>query len=662
MKKDPILENIQKPLDQITDEDTIVKRLCVMLGEAEEGAAPNIRDARRNWHFVHGNHFLDEGPNNDWVVNESNPYWRTRLQRDILTPVVTTAAAVLHKLRPRTVVEADFPGENVVAYHEGQHIQLPIEGSTAAGQLQRIIESEWTARNEEILQAELLLDVIVQGMAWRTYVPIQKYHSWKVMPKLLDISQVLGDPDGCDLMNFEDFKYIAICEMMDVADIERIYHVKEKDFAGDRDNSEGGGFPVDDYGFFRDYEYRQNTRETGVFRREIKTQRRKYPVHTIYYNQGCPDVFSYGKKPPKALKFPLGRQMTLINKKKLVNDIHNPYWHKKFPLTCYQSTPLPHKNYGMSDISKLIPVQEMVNILQNMIVTNAIVLGVPQWMVEDGAVENTDLTNEAGAIIRVRQGALSQGRVQRLDPRQSTDDLYSNLRDLQQHAQEDLGDLTEALQGKAVSSNPSGVLQNSALSAALTKHGFRAQMLDCGHQRAADIETSMIQQYLHTDIRMLQDMKDAGELMEMNLAVRELFYDVKTESQADLPHNPQARLNLATHWLQIGMMDAKEYRLFTGMKVRPELEKMLDQASKFFMPLVPLQEQAKIRLELEIARLQERLAQAGIDPAPSADAAIGGGSQPLALSSPTGRSGEEISGIGPENSAGPAGSPEQRPL
>ena len=184
--------------------------------------------------------------------------------------------------------------------------------------------------------------------------------------------------------------------------------------------------------------------------------------------------FSYGEEPPKSLKFPLGRQMTLINKKKLVNDIHNPYWHKKFPLTCYQTMPLPHRNYGMSDVSRLIPVQESVNILQNMILANAIVLGVPQWIIEDGQIDDDDITNQPGAIIHARQGALSSGAFQRLEPRQSSDDLYSNLRDLQQHAQEDLGDVTEALQGKAVSSNPSGVLQNSALSAALNKHGFRS--------------------------------------------------------------------------------------------------------------------------------------------------------------------------------------------
>ena len=460
-------------------------------------------------------------------------------------------------------------------------------------------------------------------------------------------------------MNFEDFKFIAICEMMDVADIERIYHVSESEFARGPDKNENDPHgTTHETGLFREYTWEQKN-QRGVFERIAKRERRKYPVYTIYYHQGCPDVFSYGAAPPKSLNFPLGRQMTLINKKKLVNDIHNPYWHKKFPLTCYQRFPLPHRNFGMSDISQMVPVQKMVNILQNMILANAIVLGVPQWIVEDGMVDEGEITNEPGAIIHTRPGALSSGAFQRLDPRQSSDDLYSNLRDLQVHGQEELGDQTEAIQGKAVTSNASGILQNTALGAALTIRGFEAQMLDASHKRHTGIEFSMIQQYIHIDEHLLMEQHEMGEYLEMNLAIRELFYDVNVESQANLPHNPQARLNWATHMLQMGFFDAEEFRLFTGMKVRPELEEILHNASQFFMPLVPLEMQAQIRLDLELAKLKERLARFGVE-----------GGQTLATQGdraaeqmyPAGRTGEESSGLGTPAGAGPAGNANARPL
>ena len=93
------------------------------------------------------------------------------------------------------------------------------------------------------------------------------------------------------------------------------------------------------------------------------------------------------------------------------------------------------------------------------------------------------------------------------------------------------------------------------------------------------------------------------------------------------------------------------------MKVRPELERMLQEAGEFFMPMVPLELQAQIRLDYELAKLREKLAEKGIEPASAQGE--GGGTE---ASNPAGRSGEEISGLGPGSSSGPAGSPEQRPL
>jgi len=293
-----------------------------------------------------------------------------------------------------------------------------------------------------------------------------------------------------------------------------------------------------------------------------------------------------------------------------------------------------------------------------MILMNAITLGVPQWMVEEGAMDFVDITNEAGAIIPVKPGMLAAGAVQRLDPRQSPDDLYANLRDLQTHAQEDIGDLTEAIQGKAVTSNASGVLQNSALGAALTEKGFQAQMMDHGHQRAATIETSMVQQFMTIDTQTLLQDKERGELLEMNLAIRELFYDVKVESNADLPHNPIARIEFATSMLSLGIFDVKEFVLFLGLHPRPELMMQLEQASEFFMPAIPHEQQSQIRLELEMAKMRMQEAQAGI-PAEGGAPAGGGGESIGTQAPPVGRtSGETVSGGG----TAAAGNPNQRPL
>ena len=655
----PILDNTEKPIDQIRGSDDLLTALRKAIYEAEEAAAPHISDSKRNYQYIRGNHFIRKSGGGDWIADTRNPYWRLRLRRDIINPVVSTSLAVLHKLKPKMIVEADYPGEPVTAYHDGQHIPLPIDGHIAASQLQRAVEAEWSRRSEEALQAEILLETMISGVAFRTFMPIiDETGRVSIQPRLLDRSQFLGDPRGTDICNFSDFKYIIIEQWWDVADIERIYGVKERSFAQGAGDSE---YEPSDVGMYRrQYQFRDGER-MGQKYRETTMNRRVYPVHTIFYNQGSPDVIAYGNKPPKALRYPLGREMVVVNRAKVVVDRHNRYWHGKFPVSSYFTMPMPHMATGFSDVSPLIEIQNMVNILQNMVVTNAMALGVPQWMAEEGTVSNGDLTNEPGAIINVAPGALGRGAIQRLEPGTIGGEIYTILRDLQAYGMEDLGDVSDALQGKSLGSNASGVYANTLLGAALTKQGFRAQMLDQGHRRSAWLELMMMQQFMHVDEGWLMRNKDMGELLDMNLAMRELFFDVKVESQSQLPHNPQARINLAAELLGLGIFDIKEFLLFTGLQARPELEKILSDASEFFMPGVPNEMQAQIRLELEIARMKMVEQNGGGDPAAGQNNALT--AQPNAGSgNPAGNTGEQISGIGPGSSSGPAGSPDQRVL
>jgi len=664
MNEYPVITKQEKPIDQLQNEEDLVKALRCAISEAEEAAAPFISESNRNYQYVRGNQFIRRANNGDWVTDNRNPYWKLRLRRDIINPVISTSLPVLHKLRPKMLIEADFPGEPVVAFLQGQHIPLPIEGAMAASQLQRVMDAEWTRRSEEILQAEVLLETMISGVAFRTYMPVfDEMGSIRIRPYLLNRCQFLGDPRGTDLANFSDFKYVVIEQWWDVADIERIYRVKERSFARGPGDTE---YEYEDSGIFRrQYQFRDGDR-VGQKHRETTMKRRMYPVHTIFYNQGSPDVISYGKRPPKALRYPLGREMVLVNRQKLVGDRHNRYWHGKFPITAYLTMPMPHMQTGFSDVSPLVEIQNIVNVLQNMIVTNAMALGVPQWMAEDGAVDTGDLTNEPGAIINVRPGALGRGAVQRLEPGTIGSEIYTILRDLQAYGMEDLGDVSDALQGKSLGSNASGVYANTLLGAALTKQGFRAQMLDSGHRRSAWLELMMMQQFFHVDEEFLRRNHDMGELLHMNLAMRELFFDVKVESQSELPHNPQARINLAAQLLAMGIFDVKEFLLHTGLHTRPELERILHDASEFFLPAIPAEMQSQIRLELELAKLRQAQAEQGLPvgqegQAPVAGAAGGApGGQPPVV--PAGRSGEEISGIGPGASAGVAGSPNQRVL
>ena len=646
----PIMAPPDKPIDQIENMEDLEKALRLAIGEAEEAAAPYISEANRNWQYVRGNQFIQKAGNGDWVSDNRNPYWRLRLRRDIINPVVSTSLPVLHKLRPKVLVEADFPDEPVVAYENGQHTPLPITGAEAAGQLQSALKSEWDRRAEEALQAEVILEAMVSGAAFRTYMPvIDETGIVRVKPVLLNRSQFLGDPRGSDITNFSDFKYIVIEQWWDVADIERIYGIKESSFA--RGPGDSDTFDANDTGMYRkQYQYR-DTNRMGVRQLETSMKRRLYPVHTVFYNQGSPDVISYGKKPPKSLRYPLGREMVMVNRQKIVGDRHNRYWHGKFPITSYTTMPMPFLPTGFSDVSPLIEIQNIVNILQNMVVTNAMALGVPQWLVEDNAVDTGDLTNEPGAIITVKPGKLGMNAVQRMEPGTIGGEIYTILRDLQAYGMEDLGDVSDALQGKSLGSGASGVYANTLLGAALTKQGFRAQMLDMAHKRSAWIELMMMQQFMHVEERYIRRNHDLGELIHMNLAMRELFFDAKVESQAELPHNPQARINLGAELFAMGIYDLEEFIQFTGLPARPKLRQTLRQASQFFMPAVPIETQAQIRTELELAKLRLEQANQGLPPGGAGNAGQGQGS-----GAPAAQGGQVGPGIGP-SSTGIAGSP-----
>ena len=271
----PVIGPTEKPIDQIKNEEDLVKALRMAIGEAEEAAASSISESNRNYQYIRGNQFIRRANNGDWITDTRNPYWKLRLRRDIINPVVSTSLPVLHKLRPKLMVQADHPGEPVVAYINGQHIPLPITGDEAAGQLQRAVEAEWSRRHEEILQAEVLLETMISGVAFRTYMPvIESSNVVRVRPYLLSRSQFLGDPKGTDLATFSDFKYIIIEQWWDVADIERIYNISEKSFAkGPGDDS----YEPDDTGIYRrQYRFREGD-QMGVKRKETTMTRRVIP-------------------------------------------------------------------------------------------------------------------------------------------------------------------------------------------------------------------------------------------------------------------------------------------------------------------------------------------------------------------------------------------------
>lgn len=559
-----------KSFDRITAEDDILEVFKTMKGEAEEKVSQRASIIKRNRMTYMGHHYL-RPKDNDWEVDDQAPSWRLRVTRDLVGPMVETLRPILMRGVPKYEIEADFGWmQSVIVSAEGQEVSVPgVTDADLAQRLESILEADHEFRGEGVEVAKLLCDVLVGGTAYRKVVYNKERN--RVELPILDFENVLPDPFGT-LTNFEDHKYVIIKTEMDAADIERRFGVKEEDFGSDDEMTEGTGLVRRVTSFMRG--------KTGNMSTDEKWKRKRYPVYELFYREAAPELGIETDKPMKSLKYPSGRVTVVINEKKVVYDRPNHYWHGEFPVVCYVGSPMPHQLFGKSDVDTLVPMQNATNVLYNMVVANALLSANNQWIYEEGALAAEEITNQPGLMIPVSPGKMDA--IQRLDPARLPNDVFNMVKELEEFGRADITGVQDVLMGKEPTASSSGVLANTLQSAALTRQGFKMQSLDQSYRRQARLELGLVQQFADLqDPRYLKGegfrRMDAGEWMMWSEAMRDLVYDVKVESQSDIPHNLTARLNFAMQLLEIGVYDITEFLDFTGLKVRPELKQMLVQ-------------------------------------------------------------------------------------
>lgn len=563
-----------KSFDSIRSEDDILEAFRVLKSESEEACGPRWRQMRKNMLVYKGSHYLKD-VDDDVAIDERVPGHRFRISRDLIGPIIETLRPILMRGYPKYFVEADFPFMQAsIGVNE---VEVPIPGVTdgdLAQRLQTMLSAEHESRNEGIQIAELLVDVLVGGTAYRKviYDPVKN----RVNLPILHPEDVLPDPYGTRV-DLTDHKYVITRMDMDVSDIERIYRIKERDFAG----GEEGSYETDN-GILNTV-----SKVTNYFRnsnnnleKATNFKRVRYPVYELYYNEATPEVNMQADKPPKSLKYPNGRMITIVNERKVVVDRANPYWHREFPVVVYQANPMPHQFFGKTEIDQLVTVQEAVNILYNMVIANAMLAGNNQWMYEEGALLAEDVTNQPGLMIPVSQGSIAGKRIERLSPAPISQDVFMLMKEMETYGRSDMAGVQDVMLGTA-KSGTSGVLANSLQAAALTRQSFKMVSLDESYRRQARLEIYLMQQfYEYEDPRMTQQW-GSGEWLLWSEGMRDLLWDVKVESQADLPHNVTARINYAIQLLQLGVYDLEEFLSFTGLKVRPELRDKIRQTVGF---------------------------------------------------------------------------------
>ena len=638
-----------RPMDKLSDQKDLVRAFTQAIYESREASKSEIAETDRNWQYYFGQHYL-RNVGGQWMPDKSGGD-KMRIQRDIIQLAVDALRPILVKMRPHILCLATYPNEDANLELSGNRSH-PIQGlknSDVAAFLTEALLREHRRRHEDILLSELILEVMITGQAYRVILPVERPGFGTALePKLYPRARVFLDPNGTRLADFKDFKYVAFEDDMDANEIYQNYGVRERDYTqkSDQESSrvdrEGGLFQ----GVTRFRRYGRQVKE------EFNYERRIYKVHTGYFNEAASELVAYHETPQK-LKYPFGRQLVMINEQLIVVDQPNPFWHGDYPVTCYQSLPVPHIARALSECGKLIDVQKGLNILMNALIGNSLLGNNPKLLYEEGSFNPIDLQTGPGGTVRVSQDALRNNRIEWLKPPPTDRGAYNLLKDMENYGKEDVAGVTAALQGQELSAGSSGVYANSLQSASMTGPTFRIQQLDAGHHRNARQEIECLQQFVDWREVYYQELHDMHQYHPMmSDAIRDLYYRVEYESQAELPHNPIARHNLYFNMYVEGIIDLEEYVQKAHISMRPELREKLRQGSlENFMPGVP----RDFRLQLMAQKAQAE-AQAG-----ALGSQMGGGGQP------GGGGGNEtlIAGKDAENrraEGGIAGDPNQRAL
>lgn len=563
-----------RSLDVLTTEDDVLDAVNAMIAEGEEAAAPRVSEVQRNYKMFLGEHYLIEGSDGEWEIDDDNDDFRFRIKRDIIKQMVDALLPILMRGRPEYLVEADFPDQPALL--DGRPIPN-LTDRDLGRHWNTILEAMHEQRQEGITIAELLVDVLIAGIGLRTVMP--DLRTGNVSMPVIGIEQLLRDPFG-NRADFMDHKYVIIVTEMDAADIELKWGIKEDEFA----NTES--LPTEGSGIFR--RVSRFFRADNTLQTDRRFERRRYPIYDVYYNQATPELVSNLEIPSRALRFPRGRHLICINGKVIVVDEHNPFWHGQFPVVSYQAYPLPRGFYPRSDTDVLVNLQEGVNILYNMVIHNALMSANNQWIYEEDAMVEDEIISRPGAMIPVAQGALSRKAIQRLDPAPISRDVLAIAQELENYGRDDISGVTDSLIGNQPGPNASGVLANSLQAAAMSKQTFKMEMLDFAYRRQAVLEILTMQQFGRLANPKFSGRHQLGEYRLWSDSLRDLLFDVKVISKAELPHNVLARLQLGTQLLQLGVFDLIQFMDFTNLNVRPELRAKIDQAAKAFIPGVPL--------------------------------------------------------------------------
>lgn len=602
---------------EIKDQDKLLDTCIALKNIGREHQSDFLRDAIRNREYYLGNQYLRAvGDRFEYRRRTPGNEWRPQTTRNIIGQTVDSNNSVLASMAPKTNIVAIRPEAEVLYNPElptmenlmkgesivDQMISTGLSGRETGVAFTDYLDRVWNSpyRKEHQARAMTLLDSQIIGTAFRGYgIRDHPFRGREVIVKELQPHQLLIDPEARDMVTFSDCRWMIGIANMDVMSIKRRYKANESQY-GQRekevyyDNTSQGGY------ISRLFK-RQNVQLTDGSQREEVTEEwslRKYPIFMLYFAGWMPDLMTINsemQEDPDDFPYPRGRLVTWINDMLIVEDREIETWGFTFPFVGFTPNPTPHTAYGQSDVSRLVGPQDIINAFSNIIVSNAILNGHTQLLVEAGAIDPRTFSVRPGAIMTLAQDALRNGRVKQLFPGPLGGETLQYMLNLEHWAKEELGDADGMLRGNAPGTIKSGVHARTVTENAYVSKSFKIGLLDDSYELCAFKEASLTQQYVPLGNNYNKGYM--GILDGMDLAMQNLIYKAELESRKHLPFSSGGQFEMYFAMLHEGDINHKEFFELTKIHISEEWRDKVDQAAKDSQPGIPPQVMAQQQME-----------------------------------------------------------------
>lgn len=598
---------LEKPLEQIRNEQDLLKAILHLYNLSHEANQREIDRWKENTAYSRGNHTFRAGSSSP-IPNSRSKGMKT-LQKDIIKMKIDNLSSLLSRGMPGVQIEALQPdqmavlGANLIDATENTPAPAPLTAQytseVPAQVLQNILEGEWRVRKERVLQKKIIDEVLVAGVAFRSYsLKRDAVRGNKVYTKLLERDKILLDPQTTKLETFEDCRWMFLLAEMTASDIEMRWGVKEKDYQGTDAPTRMYSDTSGSVRMFSEIDVDGNVKQNA----EMKT----YPVFVLFWQPGQPDIlrFSDGDKRERDRR---GRMYAVVNKTKLVYNGFAQDLGGLYPVVAYSHDPIANTFSGNSVVSNLKGTQDFVNILYNTIAKNARLRGGYQFLAEPGAIKQKNFVLGSNMMIPVGVNALSQGKIQEMTP----GDIGQSTANLMQqeiaYARELIGDPSGLLSGVAPTTVKSGKHASTILESSNTLIGQYIAMLDASHEHAAYVEALMIQKSVDVMSEYYSKRYRTWEVPYVDLAIAELEFMVEILSKSNLPSTSiSAELTYFRNLYLDGAMNLYDYLKNTEQLdvLDPEWIERVQQISREAVPGRPPMLQAELDAQAEASAQQ----------------------------------------------------------